>query len=71
MSSKQSVCSCPEYEDLEAMLAVVAAIPDGIRLSEFPTHCEGAECWCRPQVVVALGEIVVYHKNLDRGEFDT
>jgi len=65
------VCAWPECDDLSAMLAVTAAIPDGIRLAEFPTHCVGPACWCRPQVAFVPGEIVVYHKNLDRGEFDS
>jgi hypothetical protein len=71
MFNEPQLCELPQYEDLSAMLAVVAAIPDGMRLADFPTHCEGPECWCRPWVVVLLGEIIVHHKNLDKGEFDS
>lgn len=53
------------------MRAEVEAIPDGVRLAEFPTHCVGAQCWCRPYVSLVPGAIIVRHKNLDRGEFDS
>ncbi len=71
MSDELQVCAWPEYDELSAMLAVVDAIPDGIRLAEYPGHCVGAECWCRPYVSLVPGAIVVRHKNLDKREFDS
>ncbi len=53
------------------MRSVVDAIPDGIRLAEFPSHCTGAGCWCRPYVSFVVGAIIVRHKDLDNGEFDS
>jgi hypothetical protein len=71
MSDEVKVCNHPLfYEDLSAMLAVVRAIPDGLRLATFPSHCEGAECWCRPRVVFEVGTIRVNHKDLLKGDFD-
>ena len=58
------------YEDLSAMLAIVNAIPDGICLANFPSHCDGADCWCRPQITFAVDLLVVTHKDLSKGEFD-
>src|SRR5439155_7925790 len=58
-------------EDLRQILAIVSAIPEGVRLAEFPVHCEGAECWCRPRIAYVPGEILVDHKNLANGEFDS
>ena len=52
------------------MLALHRAIPDGIRLAYFPSHCEGAECWCRPRVVLEIAAIRVHHKDLLNGDFD-
>lgn len=59
------------HEELSAMLDVLDAIPDGIQWAYFPSHCEGAECWCRPRIDVVIGEILVHHKNLAKGEFDS
>ena len=56
---------------LSSMRDAVDAIPDGIRLAEFPVHGVGAQCWCRPYVSFVPGAIIVRHKNLDRGEFDS
>jgi len=58
-------------EDLRQILAIVGAIPEGIRLAEFPVHSDGAECWCRPRIAYVPGEIFVDHKNLENGEFDS
>ncbi|HEY7098604.1 MAG TPA: hypothetical protein VH437_17890 [Terriglobales bacterium] len=59
-----------ELEDLSASLEIVNGIPDGIRLTNFPGHCAGAECWCRPQVTFSGNAIVVQHKDLNNGDFD-
>ena len=58
-------------EDLMEMVAIVRAIPDGIRLAHFPSHFKGTECWCRPQIIFAVGSIVINHKYLAKGEFDS
>ena len=71
MSDTSQAYEWSQYHDVSAMLAVVDAIPDGMRLAEFPSHFEGAECWCRPRIAFVPGEIVVHHKNLAIGEFDT
>ena len=57
--------------NLGEILAVVDAIPEGMRLAEFPVHCIRAECWCRPRIDYAPGEICVNHKDLANGEFDS
>jgi hypothetical protein len=59
------------HEDLSEMLAIVSAIPDGISLASFPTHSEGAECWCRPRVTFSADVMIVSHKDLSRGDFDS
>ena len=41
MSDELQVCAWPEYDELSAMLAVVDAIPDGIRLAEYPGDPRG------------------------------
>ena len=64
----------PEWsrcDEVSSILSVVQTIPDGVRLAVFPSHWEGADCWCRPHVDFVLGEFVVHHKNLAIGEFDT
>jgi hypothetical protein len=57
-------------EDLSLMLATISAIPDGIRLANFPSHRDSAECWCRPQVALKEGIVIINHKNLHDGDFD-
>jgi hypothetical protein len=59
------------HEDLSEMLAIVGAIPDGISLASFPTHSEGADCWCRPRVTFSADAMIVSHKDLTRGDFDS
>jgi hypothetical protein len=61
----------PLDRDSGEMLAVVDAIPEGVRLAEFPVHSIGAVCWCRPSIEYVPGEIRVNHKNLANGEFDS
>jgi len=71
MFNKGEICTgLLMYEDLAAMLTIINAIPDGIHLANFPNHCDGTECWCRPQVVFQVDKIVVSHKDLIKGEFD-
>lgn len=62
---------CSYAEDLSEIIDVLNAIPDGVRLADFPGHGSGAECWCRPRIDSALGQILVHHKNLAKGEFDS
>jgi hypothetical protein len=59
------------YEDPAEMLAIVSAIPDGIRLANFPGHTEGVDCWCRPTVTFEVDVMIVNHKDLSRGDFDS
>jgi hypothetical protein len=71
MSIESQLCEWPQREQPPALFDVIEAIPDGIRLAYFPSHCEGVECWCRPQVDIFGGEVLVRHKNLADGEFDS
>ena len=57
--------------DLSEMLALIDAIPDGMHLANFPNHMEGVECWCRPRVSFEVDELIVDHKDLSRGDFDS
>ena len=61
----------PVHEDLSEMLDIVSAIPDGMSLASFPSHSEGADCWCRPRVSFSADVMVVSHKDLSRGDFDS
>lgn len=58
------------HDELSSMLAVIAAIPDGLRLFNFPRHVDGPDCWCRPGTTVIGETLIVSHKDLDKGEFD-
>jgi hypothetical protein len=58
-------------EDTAEVLAAVSAIPDGIRLARFPGHTKGPECWCRPKVTFSADTIIVSHKDLNQGDFDS
>jgi hypothetical protein len=57
-------------DELSSMLAIIGDIPDGIRLGDFPSHWDGPDCWCRPQVAFVAGTLIVTHKDLGNGEFD-
>ena len=71
MSNESNFCARPlTYDDPAEMRAIISAIPDGMRLANFPTHCEGAQCWCRPKVIFGQCMITVTHKDLGCGEFD-
>jgi hypothetical protein len=61
----------PVQEDISEMLDIVSAIPDGMSLASFPSHCEGADCWCRPRVTFSADVMIVSHKDLSRGDFDS
>jgi hypothetical protein len=58
------------YDELSSVLAIICAIPDGMRLGNFPSHVEGPDCWCRPQVTFTVDALIVNHKDLNKGEFD-
>ena len=58
-------------EYLSSVLAEIDSIPDGMHLLEFPSHYEGADCWCRPQVSATDAVPVVNHRDLRNGEFDS
>lgn len=57
-------------EHTSLVLAEIGSIPDGIHLLDFPSHYEGADCWCRPVVNATDTTVLVTHKDLRRGEFD-
>jgi hypothetical protein len=59
------------YEDPSEMLAIVRAIPDGVHLANFPNHLEGPDCWCRPYVIFTADMLIVSHKDLSHGDFDS
>jgi hypothetical protein len=61
----------PLHEELSEMLAIVSAIPDGISLASFPSHVEGPDCWCRPKVTFSADAMIVSHKDLSQGDFDS
>jgi len=58
-------------EYLSLVLAEIGSIPDGMHLLEFPSHYEGANCWCRPKVIATDAMLLINHKDLRRGEFDS
>jgi hypothetical protein len=70
-TSESRLYQWPQHDELSAICDVLGAIPDGIHLAFFPSHSEGADCWCRPHVDVASGEILVHHKNFAEGGFDS
>lgn len=58
-------------EYLPSVLAEIGLIPDGMHLLDYPGHYDGANCWCRPEVIAAGSVLVINHKDLRRGEFDS
>ena len=58
-------------EYLEEQLEIIESIPEGMWVNSFPAHDESPLCWCRPRVTFLLGEMVLEHKNLLNGEFDS
>lgn len=72
MGNDTQQVSIPDMSvDLSEMLAIVNAIPDGVRLFDFPGHMEGADCWCRPKLSFTADVTIVSHKDLSRGDFDS
>jgi hypothetical protein len=61
----------PSYGMMLLDLATVQSIPDGVRLEDFPSHWEDAQCWCRPKEIFVGDEVVFAHKDLAKGEFDS
>jgi hypothetical protein len=57
-------------EEMQATLAALKMVPDFMRLGNFPDHCSGPVCWCRPRIVIGVQGFVVFHKDLANGEFD-
>ena len=57
-------------EYLTEQISIVQAIPEGMQLTNFPNHCDGPSCWCRPRIVADAVEMRVHHKDLLNGEFD-
>jgi hypothetical protein len=51
-------------------LEVISAIPEGLRLAQYPTHDDDPSCWCHPRLVWSIGGVVLEHKDLHNGEFD-
>jgi len=58
------------HEQMQAVLAALQSVPDFVRLGNFPEHCSGPVCWCRPHIVVGIQGFAVLHKDLTNGEFD-
>jgi len=58
-------------EQLPSVLAEISSIPDGIHLLDYPGHYDGANCWCRPEIIATGTMLVINHKDLRRGEFDS
>jgi hypothetical protein len=54
-----------------SVLTEIVSIPDGLHLVEFPGHYEGADCWCRPEIITIDSVPVINHKDLRKGEFDS
>ena len=71
LTESKATTPWPVHEDLSEMLDIVSAIPDGMSLASFPSHCEGADCWCRPKVTFSADAMIVSHKDLSRGDFDS
>lgn len=66
----ESDAASQSHEQMQAMLAALQAVPDFVRLGNFPDHCSGPVCWCRPRIVTGAVGFVVLHKDLTNGEFD-
>jgi len=58
------------HEQMQAVLAALEAVPDFVRLGNFPEHCSGPICWCRPRILIGIQGFAVLHKDLTNGEFD-
>lgn len=58
-------------EYLSSVLAEIGSIPEEMHLLEFPAHYEGANCWCRPEVIATDAVLVINHKDLRKGDFDS
>ena len=58
-------------EYLPSVIAEIGSIPDGMHLLDYPGHYDGANCWCRPDVIATGSAPVINHKDLRRGEFDS
>ena len=59
------------HEDLAEMLAAFSAIPEGILLANFPRHQAGPDCWCRPRLTYTTDSVIITHKDLSQGDFDS
>ena len=57
-------------EQMQATLDALRMVPEFVRLGNFPDHCLGPVCWCRPRIVVGIQGFAVVHKDLTNGEFD-
>lgn len=58
-------------QELDKFLSTLQSLPDFVRLTNFPDHCFGPVCWCRPDVISGAFGFIVRHKNLSIGEFDS
>jgi len=67
----QSDSLATTQEQFSAALATIPTIPESMKLASFPAHWEGPDCWCRPHVDCRPGEMVVRHRDLHNGEFDS
>lgn len=70
-SGLMALTSSLAHEDLCGMLATLSAIPDGILLANFPCHQVGPDCWCRPRLTYVVDSVIVSHKDLTQGDFDS
>jgi len=52
-------------------LEIIHAIPDGIRLANYPSHDETSFCWCHPRPRWGHHGMLLAHKDLTSGEFDS
>ena len=58
------------HEQMQAVLTALKMVPNFVRLGNFPDHCSGPVCWCRPRVVFGIQGFAIFHKDLVNGEFD-
>lgn len=74
-ATEEAMKSAPDaasqsHEQMQAVLTALQAVPDFVRLGNFPEHCSGPVCWCRPRILLGIQGFAVLHKDLSNGEFD-
>ena len=67
----QHTTSAALQEYVAEQVDIIRAIPEGLRLAEYPTHDDTSSCWCHPRLVWSASGFALAHKDLDHGEFES